>query len=42
MAGAPQHQSKADIHQTTRIGINQGVEIPWRWYIKDHPAVSKK
>jgi DNA-3-methyladenine glycosylase len=31
-----------EIHQTTRIGITQGAEIPWRWYIKDHPAVSKK
>ncbi len=28
--------------QTTRIGITKGVDIPWRWYIKDHPAVSKK
>jgi DNA-3-methyladenine glycosylase len=33
---------RSQIHQTTRIGINQGVDIPWRWYIKDHPAVSKK
>ncbi|MGF1495162.1 MAG: DNA-3-methyladenine glycosylase [Microcoleaceae cyanobacterium] len=27
--------------QTTRIGLTQGVEIPWRWYIADCPAVSK-
>ncbi|AFY69083.1 3-methyladenine DNA glycosylase [Thalassoporum mexicanum PCC 7367] len=32
----------AEIYQTTRIGITQGAEIPWRWYIKEHPAVSKK
>ncbi|MBD2103752.1 DNA-3-methyladenine glycosylase [Leptolyngbya sp. FACHB-261] len=30
-----------DLIQTTRIGLSQGVEIPWRWYIKAHPAVSK-
>jgi DNA-3-methyladenine glycosylase len=27
--------------QTTRIGLTQGVEIPWRWYLKDCLAVSK-
>ena len=29
------------ITQTTRIGLTQGVELPWRWYLTDHPAVSK-
>jgi DNA-3-methyladenine glycosylase len=28
--------------QTTRIGLIQGVELPWRWYLKDCPAVSKQ
>ncbi|HEY9747902.1 MAG TPA: DNA-3-methyladenine glycosylase [Allocoleopsis sp.] len=27
--------------QTTRIGLTQGVDLPWRWYIKQCPAVSK-
>jgi DNA-3-methyladenine glycosylase len=28
--------------QTTRIGLTQGIELPWRWYLKDCPAVSKQ
>lgn len=28
--------------QTTRIGLTQGVEFPWRWYLTDCPAVSKR
>lgn len=31
-----------DIVQTTRIGITQAAEKPWRWYLKDSLAVSKK
>lgn len=27
--------------QTTRIGITQGADIPWRWYIEGCRAVSK-
>lgn len=27
--------------QTTRIGITEGADLPWRWYIQGNPAVSK-
>lgn len=27
--------------QTTRIGLTQGADLPWRWYLQDCPAVSK-
>jgi DNA-3-methyladenine glycosylase len=27
--------------QTTRIGLTQGIDLPWRWYISDCPAVSR-
>ncbi|MEL7035293.1 MAG: DNA-3-methyladenine glycosylase [Cyanobacteria bacterium J06592_8] len=32
---------KIQVIQTTRIGISQGTDIPWRWYISDCEAVSK-
>ncbi|MDB9526731.1 DNA-3-methyladenine glycosylase [Oscillatoria sp. CS-180] len=28
--------------QTTRIGLTQGADLPWRWYVKGCSAVSKK
>ena len=31
-----------DITQTTRIGLSKGADIPWRWYLTDSPAVSRK
>ncbi len=33
------HHSK--IIATTRIGIKKSVDLPWRYYIKDNPFVSK-
>lgn len=27
--------------QTTRIGLTQGADLPWRWYLSNCPAVSK-
>ena len=27
---------------TKRVGIKKSIELPWRFYIKDNPYVSKK
>jgi len=38
-----QHQLETgslSLIQTTRIGLTQGIDLPWRWYLKDCPAVS--
>jgi DNA-3-methyladenine glycosylase len=32
---------QTDIVQTTRIGIARGQDVPWRFYIKGNPYVSK-
>jgi DNA-3-methyladenine glycosylase len=37
-----QIDTSTSIVQTTRIGLTKGVEIPWRWYLKDSPAISKR
>jgi DNA-3-methyladenine glycosylase len=34
--------AKISLVQTTRIGLTQGIELPWRWYLSGCPAVSKK
>jgi DNA-3-methyladenine glycosylase len=30
-----------ELTQTTRIGLTQGIDLPWRWYLKGCKAVSK-
>jgi DNA-3-methyladenine glycosylase len=35
-------QGAIALHQTTRIGLTQGTDIPWRWYVRDSAAVSKR
>jgi DNA-3-methyladenine glycosylase len=39
-AGSPDFGEQ--ICQTTRIGITQGADIPWRWYLRDRTSVSRK
>ena len=36
------NQGQHALVQTTRIGISKAAERPWRWYLKDHPSVSKQ
>jgi DNA-3-methyladenine glycosylase len=38
-----EHRTMPDLpmQQTTRIGISRGVDLPWRWCLAGHPAVSK-
>jgi DNA-3-methyladenine glycosylase len=33
---------REDLVQTTRIGLTQGADLPWRWYLKASGAVSKR
>ncbi len=33
--------TRIELVQTTRIGLTQGLELPWRWYLKGCKAVSK-
>jgi DNA-3-methyladenine glycosylase len=35
-------QGKYALVQTTRIGLTQGVDLPWRWYLQGSTAVSKR
>lgn len=35
-------QQARSLVQTTRIGLTQGADRPWRWYLANCPAVSKK
>lgn len=33
---------ETEIIVTTRIGIKKSIDLPWRYYLKDNPYVSKK
>lgn len=35
-------QGLQSLIQTTRIGLTQGVDLPWRWYLSNSAAVSKR
>lgn len=34
--------NRIPVTQTTRIGLSQGQDILWRWYLTENPAVSKR
>jgi DNA-3-methyladenine glycosylase len=38
----PVEQSDLDIVTTTRIGITQGADLPYRFYLKGNPYISRK
>lgn len=38
---SPQERFAIELTQTTRIGLTQGIDLPWRWYVKGCQAVSK-
>jgi len=35
------HNGTIELIQTTRIGLTQGLDLPWRWLVQDCPSVSK-
>lgn len=42
IAPRPEPIGPADLVQTSRIGISQGQDLPWRWYLRANRSVSRR
>ena len=43
LEAAPEDRSDSEkVTRTTRIGLSRGADLPWRWYLNESRAVSKR
>ena len=39
---SPSSEDKGEIVTTTRIGITQATDLPWRWYLQSSRSISRR